>query len=355
MKIKLNKYFTSLLAILGLSFGIYQTFIRDYKPEIVFDVLSNNDVLSINEDVNDLKILYNDKDLKEQNKKLVLLNVKIENIGNGDVKEGDYYSKTPFGIEIENGEMIKVPSIINSSNNFLHKNTKVSLLDSNKIILTKIPLGKNEFFTLEILTIVKKEATPKVIAIGYISGSNGEIKVIESYKSIKKSENIKSWYESMFYYIGIVLTIIIVILIISTTLDSHRWQRPIDKSFRDDVVERAKSKNIKEFQSELFDHLYEKYLKYGDNYLFYINHYMFNNESKLKIILNRIDDEKPISDLLDFKNGEDEDLIIFIKYLLKNDILSNLENGIKISLKGRNDIDDFEGLIRRTGDELLEK
>ena len=111
-----NKYLVFLLTIIGIALSVYSIY-RQAKPDLVFDVISNNDILIIEEGLADISILYNDLDLQKNNKKLTLLNIKIQNLGKGDIKESDYFSYSDFGIELVDATILNGTSVINASKN----------------------------------------------------------------------------------------------------------------------------------------------------------------------------------------------------------------------------------------------
>ncbi|MBJ6367718.1 hypothetical protein [Snuella sedimenti] len=340
-------------AFLLISEGL--NYLRKSNPELLLEVLTNNDVISINEKVEGLKILYNNKDLRESNEKLIILNIKIENIGNKGINESDYYSKVPFGFELKNAKIIKSPKLIKTSNTFLDDNIDLFLKNDNQIHISKIPLEVNDFFIIKIEAIIKNNIDPNLNPIGYINGAKNGIKVISSYQSQGKSTYTRSWLESIFYYFGIFVFLTIICLILINFINNSKSQRPIDKSFRNDLIKKLKQKHTIDLPDNIYNLIINTYLETGDDFLYYLNHDAFNNPTTLKIIISRINNGEPINELLNFKHGEEEALSQLLIILLESNLLSDVETDIKISVELRNEINKLEGLIRATGESLLEK
>lgn len=231
------------IGIIGIGYAIYVDQFKESKPELVFDILSNTQVLSVKENLNKLDIIYDDQNLKQKRENLILLTVRVSNEGNEDIRENDFYSKAPFGIKITNGEIAEQPTIIDASSDFLKKNLEIKNDSLNQVKINKVPFNKNQYFTIKILTICKEDKYPSIIPFGNISGINESFTVKNSFKEQNKEE--KSFLNSLisgslaihisrffFYLICIILFSFIVGLPaskISSYLESRKRKMIIEK------------------------------------------------------------------------------------------------------------------------------
>ncbi len=69
-------------------FGLYAVFFYEKLPELRVEVVSNTPVFSINEDVDNLSILFNGEDIRESKQLLSVLTIKILNSGNLSITTG---------------------------------------------------------------------------------------------------------------------------------------------------------------------------------------------------------------------------------------------------------------------------
>jgi hypothetical protein len=188
-------FFGFLIGFLGIAYAIYVEQFKEERPKLVFDLLSNTQVLSVNEDVNKLDIIYDGQNLKAQKKNLILLTIRIKNEGTEGIKEGDYYSKIPFGLKIEGGNIAENPQLIDASDNFLKENVSLSNDSLNNIIINKIPIEENQYFTIKVLTICNQNISPTITPFGKINRMIGEFEIQNSYLSGQKTK--KSFFENL--------------------------------------------------------------------------------------------------------------------------------------------------------------
>lgn len=219
-------FFGFVIGIVGVGYAIYVEHFKDESPKLVFDILSNTQVLSVNEDVNNLDILYNGQNLKEQKENLILLTIRIGNFGNGNIRESDYFSASPFGLTVNGGKIVETPVLIDASGEFIKKNIMPNFDTLNRITFNKIPFDKGESFTIKILTICKENIVPTIAPFGKISGITDRFVVKSSFKETQA--NKKSFFESLiegsaaihlvrlFCYVLIFVIIIVIALSLGT-------------------------------------------------------------------------------------------------------------------------------------------
>ena len=188
-----NKFSWSFLGVLvgviSIGYAVYVDRFREEKPVIVFDILSNTQVLSLRENVNKLDIIYNGQNLKERQENLILLTVRISNEGDRDVSEHDYYSKIPFGLIVSGGKIAEKPILIDASSTFLKDNVSINFDTLNGVILNDIPIDRGQYFSIKILTICKENSIPSITSTGKISGISGDFVLRQSFKEGQKEES----------------------------------------------------------------------------------------------------------------------------------------------------------------------
>lgn len=256
----------TLIGIIGIGYGIYADFFKEEKPELIFDLMSNTQVLDLKEDVSELQIHYKHQDLKKSKKSLVLITVRVSNKGNAPITENDYYSKTPFGFKITRGNIAEPPSLINSSRKFFENSVRLSTDSLNNIFIDKVPIDYGEYFTVKVLTICNNEELPDIIPFGEISGLRGEIYTVRSYKSERKEE-LSFWkkltfgtfgiHVARFFYYLLCMALVSISIAFPVTMISDYFE---DKKKKKAISKYKKSVKIKLTQnSETIFNLYKQF------------------------------------------------------------------------------------------------
>jgi hypothetical protein len=278
-----------LIGILGIGYAIYIDQFKEEKPKVIFDILSNTQVLSVKENLNKLDIIYDNQNLKEQKENLILLTIRISNEGNEDIRESDYYSKAPFGFKINNGKIAENPIIIDASSKILKDNLALSYDTINNIILNKVPFNRDQYFTIKVLTICKENVLPSITPTGNITGINEIFPVRNSYINGQKKE--LSFFESLtfgsfamhiarfFFYIFFIAIIGLLIGFpaskISTILENKKRKKKIEK-FRD---------KTKIQLSDNIDLIFDFYKDQGEYRIKWLNRILGDKEKLKKHIL----------------------------------------------------------------------
>ena len=285
----------TLIGLIGIGYGVYADFFKEEKPKLIFDVLSNTQILDLKEDVSELQIHYKNQDLKKSKKTLVLLTVRISNKGNAPIKEADYFSKTPFGFKIDGGRIAEPPTLINASRKFFSSNISLKTDSLNNVFIDKIPIDYGEYFTIKILTISNNDKLPRISPFGEISGLKGEIDVLNSYKS-ETDEEISFWdkltngsfgihFARFFYYIFCIALVGIFIGVPSTKISEY---------FENKKQEKTISKYKKAVKVKLTDFseiIFTIYRKYGETQIQWL-HKVLNDKNLLDDYLLYVDNKK---------------------------------------------------------------
>lgn len=326
-----------LISLISIASGYYLA-IKDKEPKLTFDILSNTEVFSINEDISKLKVIYNNEDLRSKKQKLFLLTIRVANLGDDDIKETDYYSNSEFGFNLKNAIIAERPILLDGSNEFLRQNVRIKNDSINKVFFNKIPLDKDQSFTIKLLTIVNDKSVPTILPFGYISGTKGNIQVFESYKSnIKEEAPITEWDKAL-RILGILFIIFILIIILLIALNS----RPAPDTSKISSAQRESvALNIKEnlleskdkYQIEVFNILVDIYSEFGFQYLMEVrNNYIENSVFMEKFILES-EKGNDLNILFDLEEEKKEKLKKLISLISQNGLVNNSVNGIEINME----------------------
>jgi hypothetical protein len=176
-------------AVWGISTTCISLWLGFFPPEqnskLTFIQKSKFDAFTIEEPINELQILFNGKDIRENNLNLKIFKFKLINNGKRDIKETDFVKEIPFGVNIEKGKLVRVA--IGKSNNYefgkSFKNNKYQ--DSLGVVFKKLFIGKGEYVFFDLWVIHKKNLDPKASVQGRISDTEIEkTEVDETYDTI---------------------------------------------------------------------------------------------------------------------------------------------------------------------------
>jgi hypothetical protein len=160
--------FSVLLTIIFGVVGLYSYF-HEKKPDIIFDVTSEANVLDVYKPLKDLNILFQGEDIQKKNLNLRILTIRIENVGEVDILQNHYDLNEVWGFQVKNGNIIET-RLINTNSEYIKSNLNPQLLKEDAVKFTKIIFERGKFFILEILVLHKKDALLEIIPIGKIAG-----------------------------------------------------------------------------------------------------------------------------------------------------------------------------------------
>jgi hypothetical protein len=302
-------FFGFLIGVIGISYAIYVDHFKEENPLIVFDILSNTQVLSVKEDVNRLGIIYNGENLKERQENLILLTIRILNEGEKNITEQDYYTKIPFGLKVIGGKIADKPILLDASNKFLEENLSILFDTLNNVVFNNIPLDQGQYFTIKILTVCKDNSLPSIIPAGKVSGISGEFIIRQSYMETQKEEisflrNVTSgsfWIHvaRFFFYFSCITAVSFIIVfptsLISSLLKDKKKKRIVQK-FRE---------RIKNELSQNAEMIFDLFRSDGSDAIRWLNR-TINNQNRLKRTIDSFDKMNIVSQNVDedyFREG----------------------------------------------------
>lgn len=283
-------FFGFLLAIIFGAIAIYTSFLQDKNPKLEYIVEGKTPVLDLRENIKNLDILYKGINIKEQDKNLSIVTLKVLNNSEVNILKGYYDDLSPLQIWVENADIVDKPQVISTSNDYLNENATVELDSLGYVHLPKLILEGQESYTISLLILQKNDAEPKIKGQGKIAGQKDGIAVISNYT--QKSE-LSFWDKLIqgnvwvhivrfiiyFFVLFIgVLAIVIPIVLISKAIS--------EKKKKNRVKNYKVKKGIE--NSPETDAVFELYLDNSLNVLTTIQK-LIGNESRLKATLRGIE------------------------------------------------------------------
>ena len=275
--------------VLAVFFGgltIYNEFIKAHDPQMIFEILSDTNVLDLKENVPELKILYGDVDIKNVGKDLSVMVFRIKNIGGASILGGFYDANSPVGITLSNGEFLKVEKI-DASNEYLKNSASAIKSSPTSIKIPNVIMEPGESYTLKALIIHAARTATIIKSSGKIAGMRN----IPVVRVDANKENETFWSKvssgsigvqaarSLLYFFAFIFSLSAVIFPLVAIFESFQ--------------KRSRKKSISQFKAYISDDLpdghdaiFECYLNHGLNQLVRLRE-MLGNPEALKEILEK--------------------------------------------------------------------
>ncbi len=305
------------LGFLATIIAIY-TFLFPNKIELSYEIISETNLLEIDEDVPNLSIQYAGEDLKATNANLGIITLSIKNNGEATLLKNYYDVNDLWGFHINGGRIIEIPKVINSNNDYLKRNILINLKSETEVRFSDVILEPNDYFIIKFSYLYTNGKSPEIIPIGKIA----EVKTINISTrddDQKKSKFLEAFQgdivvqilRSIAYLLLWLFILITLILCIEKTSDMR------DKFKR--------KKDIKEFRRKIKTNLsdeiiFERYIKDGEGVIFMMKALLKNEDilkQKYEIFLNK-------------KNKYDNSLFnssqILIEKMINDNIIIKSEN-----------------------------
>jgi len=244
----------------GILFGgvsTYGVFFIDTKPDLKFELLSANKVFDVYTDIGKLDILYDNESLKETNKNLQIMLVKLVNAGGGEISENNYVSKYPLGLIIKNGQIIEKPEITDYSSDYYKLELNSFVISNDTLFFPKLLFNGSDYFTLKLLVLHDKEEEISFTSTGRISQIDS-IDIVDISTPEKRKSTFEIIYDTLEKYLKyFVIALFIagfVAIIIAVIFSRYR------RSKRSKLIKNIKiqTEQITELDEKIFD-LYIKY------------------------------------------------------------------------------------------------
>lgn len=283
-------FFGFLLAIIFGGIAIYTSFIQDLNPRLEYIIEGKTPVLDLRENIKNLDILYKGINIKEQDKNLSVVTLKVLNNSEVNILKNFYDDLSPLQVWVENADVVDKPQVISTSNDYLKKNAKVDLDSLGYIHLPKLIIEGQESYTISLLILHKNGVEPKIKGQGKIAGQKDGIEVISNYTL--KSE--LSFWDKLIqgnFWIHILRFVIYFLILIVVLLATFI---PI-ASLSDAISEKKKKNRVKNYKNKKgienspeTDAVFELYLDNSLDVLTTIQK-LIGNKSRLKAMLRSIE------------------------------------------------------------------
>jgi hypothetical protein len=214
----------SIASIISLFVGIYLGRYFERQPGLTFQVLSKANVLDINENVPNLKVLYNEEDIIQRKQQLSIIVLNIKNTGQTDIHKTHFDDDNPVGIKVIGGSLASLPDIIDASDDRLYKQVLPSVVPgaarpTDSLTFNPMMLDRGEFFSLKLLVIHDSGVSVEVRPVGKISGIKDLTLITDTSKS-EEPDYKKAFYGSyevqVMRFFGYSTIMILVIALIAT-------------------------------------------------------------------------------------------------------------------------------------------
>jgi hypothetical protein len=167
---RLRKYFVS-ASFIGILIGLVSLYytLRDRQTQLTIDIASESNVLDVLHPIPDLAIVFQGQDLEKQKQSLEVLTIRLVNDGQTDIRENDFDSRIPLGLQIDNGLVVRA-QVSGATLPYLGENLHPRLSGQNQVLFDKIIFDKGSSVSVDILIIHDKEQRTRVSALGKIAG-----------------------------------------------------------------------------------------------------------------------------------------------------------------------------------------
>lgn len=151
-----------------LGLGYLHCVFYERKPELSISVDAMSKVFDLYRPVGGLEVSYAGENLRSSKKNLWVLTATIKNIGNAEVRKGDYDDKVPLGLEI-GGAVIAERPTLKTNVDYLAKNLSISAT-GNRILFSPVILEPGESFEITTLLLGSESVKPSIVPIGKLAG-----------------------------------------------------------------------------------------------------------------------------------------------------------------------------------------
>lgn len=178
--------------------GLWAAFYYQRQPRLSVAILSRTPVLSLKEKIDKLRILYDNADILESQKKLYVMTLRITNNGRANIGKGDYDDRVPLSFQIidaENSassaeiEIIQEPEVLKASDDYLEKYVVLQRASQATVVAEPIILDAGQFFTIKLVALMPETVQPTVRLFGKVAGIK-KIELADELKANRAEQNV---------------------------------------------------------------------------------------------------------------------------------------------------------------------
>jgi len=183
----------TIVLVFAVILGIWAGYDQIFKKTSIFSqIVSEVNVLDINEPLKDLQIIFQGENIQEGKLNLKIYRVKIENNGGTNITQNDFDQSGSWGIKVKDGRAIET-RLVNSNSKYIDTDLSPSIQDNDFVRFNKIIFDKGNFFTVELLVLHNKDYPPVLYRVGKISG------IQDSETEISAPQYNEPFLETLFY------------------------------------------------------------------------------------------------------------------------------------------------------------
>jgi hypothetical protein len=187
-----KKYAWSLLGfVLAVFFGglsIYTEFLRDRRPQLLFETITDASVFDVREPV-DVQIIYDGIDIRKAQQSLRVIVVRVINEGLDDILKAHYDEAAPLGLRVGNGRLLRA-EVSAASNAYLKQSLEAMKYSAETATFAPTIIESGEWFAIRVLILHQEGLRPSIEPIGKVAGvrevrrvDSGELPVKPSFLS----------------------------------------------------------------------------------------------------------------------------------------------------------------------------
>ncbi|MFM2578106.1 hypothetical protein [Vibrio fortis] len=284
------------LAVFFGSLTIYIEFFKVSGPNFSIEVLGETNVLSFNEDVKELKVLWGDIDIKNLEKTISVVNVRVKNSGDSSLLKEFYDSDYPVYFSVENARVMEV-ELVTASSEYLVDRVEFISLDS-KVILPEVILDSDSSYTFKVLLLHDYNYSPLFSVSGKIAGIS-ELRI----EKVTEESEVGLWSEAFsgnlwvqlirvpsYFFIFLFATIVffVPILFVQDYFSKLKRKRAVNRFVKSDIVHCA----------DVQESIFSLYIDDGIEKIEIINDFILNKSDLTSYVE---DSEKYLSD--EYRDG----------------------------------------------------
>lgn len=156
------------VGVAGLAVGAYG-WLHERRPNVMFEVISEANVLDVHTALPDLRILFRGEDIQKENLNLRILRLRVANTGEADISQGLYDVNEPWGFKVRGGRALEI-RLVEASSEYLFASVAPVLVNDSSVHLSKVILERGAAFSVELLVLHPSREVPEVVPIGKVAG-----------------------------------------------------------------------------------------------------------------------------------------------------------------------------------------
>ena len=218
---RIGKWIVSIGSVLSVLFGVFGTYMYFKKDVPNLEVIIESEIRLFNnqDKLPKLQVLIDSVDLLSNEKNISIYTVRVTNNGTKNISLYDY-DTGDIGLNILDGSVIEVPSVVDASSVYLNNKAKneLRLLGDNIIILPHTILNIGDSYLLHFCVIHDKYHIPTFKSFGQIVGqktidvtNESSVELTGWEKATKGSLNVQL---VRFFVYGISLVLFVLIIIV---------------------------------------------------------------------------------------------------------------------------------------------